>query len=218
MMDKGVLNILIIYIFFSFIFSNNNILWDFGVVINQIEKDKDSIQNTSKYLNRLEKSNIDINAYISNPFIVPTENNYYKFYKDKINNQIEENYNIKISSNNIYEIKLKIEKLYFSQRYNKIIKILRNNNFSEISEQNKQYLQYYLANSLYKIGDYDNAITLINSLEKTEENHILLIMIYESMGNKKTVKEQYINFIELYPHSEYLNLAKIKINMLNKQL
>ena len=214
-MDKGAINILITYIFCSFLFSNHNILWDFGLVINPTKGFNDSVQNTSKYINNLEKNDLDINAYISNPFIAPIENNNYK---NKKNNQIKESYNIKISNKNIYEIKLKIEKLFFSQKYNKIIKILRNNNLSEVSERNKQFLKYYLANSLYKIGDYDNAITLINSLEKTEENHILLIMVYESMDNKKLVKEQYINFIEIYPYSEYLNLAKMKINMLNKQL
>ena len=59
-------------ILFSAIFSEERVLWDFGVVIKKSEKSV----NSSQFPYIQEQSKIKINAVISDPFIPPVKNTH----------------------------------------------------------------------------------------------------------------------------------------------
>ena len=59
-------------ILFSAVFSEERVLWDFGVDINKSEKTVGSSQNFVKK----EQSNTKINAVISDPFIPPVKSTH----------------------------------------------------------------------------------------------------------------------------------------------
>ena len=87
------------------------------------------------------------------------------------------------------------------------------------SKQTRESLNYLLAMSYYRTGSFDKAKAKVLSLLKQNENdelYLLIAMIYESLGDIKSAKDNYIKLICLYPESDYFISAKIKTRILNQ--
>ena len=196
-------------LFYSMGFTNE-VLWDQGVVITRPE-----IQNTKDISHQLpskeKKSQTKINAVITDPFIPPVKKT---FISKKSGQLISEP--VKISIN---QIKLAAEKSYFNNNYQHVIEILYQRDLSMLSKQNRERLNYLLAAAYYQMGYFDKARAQALSLLKQNESdelYLLMAMIYESLGDIKSAKDNYIKLISFYPESDYFMSAKIKTRILNQ--
>ena len=90
---------------------------------------------------------------------------------------------------------------------------------NELSKQNKESLNYLLAVAYYRTGYFDKAKAQALSLLKQNESdelYLLVAMIYESIGDIKNARSNYIKLISFYPESDYFISAKIKTRILNQ--
>jgi tetratricopeptide (TPR) repeat protein len=188
----------------------NEVLWDFGVVITRSE-----IQNVKEVPHLLsskeKKSRANINAVITDPFIPPVKKT---FLSKKSSQLISEPVEISIN-----QIKLAAEKSYFNNNYQHVIEILYQRDLSMLSKQNRESLNYLLAVAYYRTGYFDKAQAQALSLLKQNESdklYLLMAMIYESLGDIKSAKDNYIKLISFYPESDYFISAKIKTRILNQ--
>ena len=191
-------------LFYSMGFTNE-VLWDFGVVITRPE-----IQNTKNVSHQLP-SKEKINAVITDPFIPPVKKTSIS---KKSGQLISEPVEI-----NINQIKLAAEKSYFNNNYQHVIEILYQRDLSMLSKQNRESLNYLLAVAYYRTGYFDKAQAQTLSLLKQNESdelYLLMAMIYESLGDIKSAKDNYIKLISFYPESDYFISAKIKTRILNQ--
>ena len=196
-------------LFYSMGFTNE-VLWDLGVVITRSE-----IQNVKEvpYLlsSKEKKSRAKINAVITDPFIPPVKKT---FISKKSGQLISEPIEIGIN-----QIKFAAEKSYFNNNYQHVIEILYQRDLSMLSKQNRESLNYLLAAAYYRTGYFDKAQAQALSLLKQNENdelYLLMAMIYESLGDIKSAKDNYIKLISFYPESDYFISAKIKTRILNQ--
>ena len=119
----------------------------------------------------------------------------------------------------INQIKLAAEKSYFNNNYQHVIEILYQRDLSMLSKQNRESLNYLLAVAYYQTGCFAKAKAQALSLLKQNESdelYLLMAMIYESLGDIKSAKDNYIKLISLYPESDYFASAKIKPRILNQ--
>ena len=196
-------------LFYSMGFTNE-VLWDFGVVITRPE-----IQNVKEVPHLLsskeKKTRAKINAVITDPFIPPVKKT---FLSKKSSQLISEPVEISIN-----QIKLAAEKSYFNNNYQHVIEILYQRDLSMLSKQNRESLNYLLAVAYYQTGCFDKAKVQALSLLKQNESdelYLLMAMIYESLGDIKSAKDNYIKLISFYPESDYFISAKIKTRILNQ--
>ena len=196
-------------LFYSMGFTNE-VLWDLGVVITRPE-----IQSTKDISHQLpskeKKSPTKINAVITDPFIPPVKKT---FLSKKPGQLISEPVEISIN-----QIKLAAEKSYFNNNYQHVIEILYQRDLSMLSKRNRESLNYLLAVAYYRTGYFDTAKAQVLSLLKQNESdklYLLIAMIYESMGDIKNAKNNYIKLISFYPESDYFMSAKIKTRILNQ--
>ena len=88
-----------------------------------------------------------------------------------------------------------------------------------LSKQNRESLNYLLAAAYYQAGYFDKAKAKALSLLKQNESdelYLLIAMIYESIGDIKNAKNNYIKLISFYPESDYFISSKIKTRILNQ--
>ena len=196
-------------LFYSMGFTNE-VLWDLGVVIARSE-----IQNTEDISHLLtskeKKSRAKINAVITDPFLPPVKKTSLSKKTDQL---ISEPVEISIN-----QIKLAVEKSYFNNNYQHVIEILCQRDLSMLSKQNRERLDYLLAAAYYRAGYFDKAETQALSLLKKNESdeiYLLTAMIYESLGDMKNAKDNYMRLISFYPESDYFISAKIKTRILNQ--
>ena len=192
-------------------FSENEVLWDFGVVIKPTVIKDANKENPLKFSSRENNSHVKINAVITDPFIPPVRNILSAEKSDQVANKPAE-----IS---IYQLKLAAEKSYLMKNYPNVIAMLHYRNLSLLSEKVRKDLIYLLADAYYQNGNYTKAQTQVISLLKQNESdklYLLLAMIYESLGNNKNAKDNYQKLIAYYPNSDYFNSAKIKSRILVK--
>ena len=192
-------------------FSENEVLWDFGVVIKPTVIKDANKENPLKFSSRENNSHVKINAVITDPFIPPVRNILSAEKSDQVANKPAE-----IS---IYQLKLAAEKSYLMKNYPNVIAMLHYRNLSLLSEKVRKDLIYLLADAYYQNGNYTKAQTQVISLLKQNESdklYLLLAMIYESLGNNKNAKDNYQKLIAYYPDSDYFNSAKIKSRILVK--
>ncbi len=196
-------------LFYSMGFTNE-VLWDLGVVITQPE-----IQNVKEAPHPLsskeKKTRAKINPVITDPFIPPVKKT---FLSKKSSQLISEPVEISIN-----QIKLAAEKSYFNNNYQDVIEILYQRDLSMLSKRNRESLNYLLAVAYYRTGCFDKAKAKALSLLKQNESdglYLLMAMIYESLGDIKNAKNNYIKLISLYPESDYFISAKIKTRILNQ--
>lgn len=192
-------------------FSEDEVLWDFGVVIKPTVIKDANKENPLKFSSRENNSHVKINAVITDPFIPPVRNILSAEKSDQVANKPAE-----IS---IYQLKLAAEKSYLMKNYPNVIAMLHYRDLSLLSEKVRKDLIYLLADAYYQNGNYTKAQTQVISLLKQNESdklYLLLAMIYESLGNNKNAKDNYQKLIAYYPDSDYFNSAKIKSRILVK--
>lgn len=192
-------------------FSEDEVLWDFGVVIKPTVIKDANKENPLKFSSRENNSHVKINAVITDPFIPPIRNILSAEKSDQVANKPAE-----IS---IYQLKLAAEKSYLMKNYPNVIAMLHYRDLSLLSEKVRKDLIYLLADAYYQNGNYTKAQTQVISLLKQNESdklYLLLAMIYESLGNNKNAKDNYQKLIAYYPDSDYFNSAKIKSRILVK--
>ncbi|MBC8256649.1 MAG: tetratricopeptide repeat protein [Candidatus Marinimicrobia bacterium] len=190
-------------------FSENEILWDFGVVIRKSELQPANNEILDKFPSKYKNSQTKINAVIADPFIPPTINRNTSIISRKV---ISEPIDL-----NIHQIKTTAEKSYLMKNYPHVIAILYQRDLSILSEKDQNDLIYLLADAYYQNGNYTEAKTQALSLLKhnrSDKLYILLAMIYESLGENKNAKDNYQKIIAYYPNSDYFNSAKIKSRIL----
>jgi tetratricopeptide (TPR) repeat protein len=211
MMVNSFILTLSIGIFCSMGFSEDEVLWDFGVVIKPTVIKDANKENPLKFSSRENNSHVKINAVITDPFIPPVRNILSAEKSDQVANKPAE-----IS---IYQLKLAAEKSYLIKNYPNVIAMLHYRDLSLLSEKVRKDLIYLLADAYYQNGNYTKAQTQVISLLKQNESdklYLLLAMIYESLGNNKNAKDNYQKLIAYYPDSDYFNSAKIKSRILVK--
>jgi|TARA_B110000263_G_scaffold158035_1_gene137278 tetratricopeptide (TPR) repeat protein len=211
MMVNSFILTLSIGIFCSMGFSEDEVLWDFGVVIKPTVIKDANKENPLKFSSRENNSHVKINAVITDPFIPPIRNILSAEKSDQVANKPAE-----IS---IYQLKLAAEKSYLMKNYPNVIAMLHYRDLSLLSEKVRKDLIYLLADAYYQNGNYTKAQTQVISLLKQNESdklYLLLAMIYESLGNNKNAKDNYQKLIAYYPDSDYFNSAKIKSRILVK--
>ena len=215
MMGKTIVLGCCLGILFSSVFSEERVLWDFGVVIKKSEKTVDSSQNFVKK----EQSNTTINAVLSDPFIPPVKSthpsllpNHIAFQQQKINFKL----NPEMKLNQVF---LLTGKKYLQKNYQSVIVILEQVDLTQLPDNERHDLEYWLADALYQTGEYSKAQEVATStLEKNKIDRIclLLAMIYESQGNHKKAKKQYLKLATQYPKSDYISSARIKSRILGQ--
>ena len=220
MMDnKYVLGLYMLGLFCSMVFSENKILWDFGVVIRPPD-----IQNNQKDVLYQHPTNQEvfqpkINAVITDPFIPPVKSTL----SYQVSNPSEIIFPKKImellSEKNIYQISKEAKKYYFKKNYRYVIELLYLRDLDMLSKQNQNDLEYLLVYAFYHTGEYKKALEQVLSLlkqNKSDRLYLLLSMIYESLGENNIAKEHYLKLIDQFPNSDYITSAKIKARILGQ--
>ena len=100
-------------ILFSTVFSEERVLWDFGVVIKKSEKIAGSSQNFVKK----EQSNTKINAVISDPFIPPVKSTHPSLLPNHIAYQ-QQDFNFELNPEmKLNQVFLLTGKKYLQKKY-----------------------------------------------------------------------------------------------------
>ena len=197
------------------LFSEERVLWDFGVVIKKSEKIAGSSQNFVKK----EQSNTKINAVISDPFIPPVKSTHPSLLPNHIAYQ-QQDFNFELNPEmKLNQVFLLTGKKYLQKKYQSVIAILEQIDLTQLAHHERHDLKYWLADAFYQTGEYSKAQEITTSaLEKNESDRLclLLAMIYESQGNHKKAKKQYLKLVTQYPNSDYISSARIKFRILGQ--
>ena len=197
------------------LFSEERVLWDFGVVIKKSEKIAGSSQNFVKK----KQSNTKINAVISDPFIPPVKSTHPSLLPNHIAYQ-QQDFNFELNPEmKLNQVFLLTGKNYLQKNYKSVIVILKQVDLTQLPDNERHDLEYWLADAFYQTGEYSKAQEIVTSaLEKNESDRLclLLAMIYESQGNHKKAKKQYLNLVIQYPNSDYISSARIKFRILGQ--
>ena len=197
------------------LFSEERVLWDFGVVIKKSEKIAGSSQNFVKK----EQSNTKINAVISDPFIPPFKSTHPSLLPNQIAYQ-QQDFNFELNPEmKLNQVFLLTGKKYLQKKYQSVIAILEQVDLTQLADNERHDLEYWLADTFYQTGEYSKAQEIATSaLEKNENDRLclLLAMIYESQGNHKKAKKQYLKLVTQYPNSDYISSARIKFRILGQ--
>ena len=195
------------------LFSEERVLWDFGVVIKKSGKIAGSRQNFVKK----EQSNTKINAVISDPFIPPVKSTHPSLLLNHIAYQ-QQDFNFELNPEmKLNQVFLLTGKKYLQKKYQSVIAILEQVDLTQLAHNERHDLEYWLADAFYQTGEYSKAQEIATSaLEKNENDRLcqLLAMNYESQGNHKKAKKQYLNLVTQYPNSDYISSARIKFRIL----
>ena len=220
MIDKKcVLGFCVMGLFCSMVLSENDIFWDFGVIISQAD-----IQNNPKdaYRQYPTKQNVfqtKINAVIADPFIPPVKSTLRPDISDPLVYKLSNNLAELALEKNIFQIRSMVKKYYLKKNYQYVIELLYQRNLDMLSEQNRSDLEYLLADAYYHAGKYKKAQEQVLSLLKQNKSarlYMLLAMIYESLGENNIAKEHYLKLIAQFPDSDYIISARIKSRILGR--
>ena len=123
----------------SAIFSEERVLWDFGVVINKSEKTVGSSQNFVKK----EQSNTKINAVISDPFIPPVKSTHPSLLPNHIAYQ-QQDFNFELNP----EMKLNqgfllTGKIYLQKNYQSVIVILKEVDLTQLPDKERHDIEFW---------------------------------------------------------------------------
>ena len=197
------------------LFSEERVLWDFGVVIKKSEKNAGSSQNFVKK----EQSNTKINAVISDSFIPPVKSTHPSLLPNHIAYQ-QQDFNFELNPEmKLNQVFLITGKKYLQKNYQSVIAILEQVDLTQLADYERHNLEYWLADAFYQTGEYSKAQEIATfALEKNENDRLclLLAMIYESQGNHKKAKKQYLKLVTQYPNSDYISSARIKFRILGQ--
>ena len=219
-MDKKyVLSFCIIGAFYSMLFSENNILWDFGVIIRQSDLQNNSNETLSQNSANQKVFHTKINAVIADSFIPPVRRTLPSEISDPLVYTLPEYFTELTLDKNIYQIESMVKKYYFKKNYCYVIGLLHKKDLDMLSEHKRSDLEYLLANAFYHSGENKEALEQVLSLMKQKKSsrlYLLLAMIYESLGKNNTAKKHYLKLIDQFPDSDYIISAKIKSRILSQ--
>ena len=219
MMGKKLVWGLNVWVFCSLIFSENDILWDFGVTITRPEYQNIFKDNPPQSQTKQKGPKVKINAIISDPFIPPVKSTLSSHISEPINNNILDNMMAFDHEKNTFQISNEAKRCFINNNYGCVIELLQQRDLSRLTQQHQKDLEYLFAEALYKTGEYNKARDQVLSLLKqneTERLYLLLAMIYESLGQNNNAKEYYLKLIAQYPKSDYTASAQIKSRILGR--
>ena len=217
MNKKYLLELFSLFLITTLFAEDSRMLWDFGVIIKTSVQQIDPIKNVKS----LSNSEIDVSsqdkALIANPFIPPTLASLDEKVYDPpiISESLDE-----ISLNNIHQVKLLAGRLTMQINYQPIIDMISQIDFNQLDENDCLDLNYWLANAFLHTGKYTEAENVIHTnmaFIKDDRFHFLLAMTYESQGRINAAHEEYLEFINQFPNSEYKMTALIKARMLGRR-
>ncbi len=216
---KNVLSFYLVGLFCSMVFSKNDILWDFGVVIREPNPQKSPNTTPRQHIVNEEVFQTKINAVISDPFIPPIRGAFPPDIYDPFVYTLPKHFTEVTLKKNIYQIESMAKKYYIKKKYQHVIELLHPRNLDMLSEKNKSDLEYLLAVAYYHTGDYKKAQEQVLSLlkqNKSDRLYLLIAMIYESLSENNTAKKYYLKLIDQFPNSDYITSAKIKSRILGQ--
>ena len=219
MMGKKLVWGLNVCIFCSFVFSENDILWDFGVIITPPEYQNVLKNNSLQSQTKQKNPNVKINAVISDPFIPPVKGTLSSHISGQINNNISDNISAFDLEKNIFQISNEAKRCFINNNYGCVVELLQQRDMSRLTKQHQKDIKYLFAEALYKTGEYKKAQDQVLSLlmqNETDRLCLLLAMIYESLGQNNNAKEYYLKLISQYPKSDYTASAQIKSRILGR--
>ena len=216
MKDKTIVLGCCLGILFSAVFLEERVLWDFGVVI---KKSKQTVGSSQNFVKK-EQTNTTISAIISDSFIPPVKSTHPSLLPNHIAYQQQHEFNFKLNPEmSLNQVILLTGKNYLQKNYQSVIAILEQVDLSQLADYERHDLEYWLADAFYQTGEYSKAQEIATSaLEKNENDRLclLLAMIYESQGNHKKAKKQYLKLATQYPNSDYISSARIKFRILSQ--
>ena len=219
MMGKKMVLGLNVCVFCSFVFSKNDVLWDFGVIITPPEYQNILKDNSLQPQIKQNNPNVKINAVISDPFIPPVKSTLSSHISGQINNNVSDKMPAFGIEKNIFQISNEAKRCFINNNYGCVVELLQQRNMSRLTKQHQKDLEYLFAEALYKTGKYKKARDQVLSLlmqNETDRLCLLLAMIYESLGQNNNAKEYYLKLISQYPKSDYTASAQIKSRILGR--
>ena len=209
-----------IFTFFTFLFSEEQLLWDLGVKINNVEKkiliDANNLKqnNDNKLFNELDglsnklnisqniidKENKILNKKIKEPLNPPT----LVFDNEKRKDN---------SSSNAYQM----------GRYKDAIKYLDKINKPETNKIEQNKIDYLKANAYFNLGEYEKAQELLNKIIFKNQPGLLddaLLLngiILKQKGKKKEALNMFSQIILDHPNSEFYESAQIQKRILSNK-
>jgi len=181
------IKILILFSILSFLFSQEKILWDLGVII--------------KPKNNSEETNI-IKPLISDTQITPQYKNMDKMSPFELTNT-------SLPSDHIIKL------LYISERYVELTKyISKLSENGDVLNDNKIIVY---SDALYRLGNYNEAIknlAYLSEIYPADGKYFLLALYNKKLGNINGAVTFLDNLISDYPNSEYYKLAKLQTRIL----
>ena len=219
MANKYVLGLCVVGFFCSMVFSENDILWDFGVVIRPPDIQNNQKDILHQYPVNQEVFQPIINALITDPFIPPVKSTQSSQISDQSVIILPKKIMELLSEKNISQISKEARKYYFKKNYRYVIELLYQRDLDMLSEQNRSDLEYLLVDAFYHTGQYKKAreqILLLLKQNKSDRLYLLLAMIYESLGENNKAKEQCLKLITQFPNSDYISSARIKSRILGQ--
>ena len=204
----------------SIIFSKNNILWDFGVIITPPEYHNISKDNPLQSPENQNNPLVKINAVISDPFIRPVTSTLSLHGSKSVDNNVRDDITILDSEKKLFQVTNEARKYFIKKNYGRVIVLLQQRDLTGLALQHRHDLEYLFTEALYQIGEYNKARDQVLSLlkqNKSERLYFLLAMIYESLGENNKAEKYYLKIIAQYPKSDYVASAQIKSRILSRQ-
>ena len=116
MMGKKLVWGLNVWVFCSLIFSENDILWDFGVIITYPEYQNIFKDNSLQSQTKQKDPKIKINAVISDPFIPPVKSTLLYHISETINNNISNNMTAFDHEKNIFQVSNEAKRCFINNK------------------------------------------------------------------------------------------------------
>ncbi len=204
----------------SFVYSNDQNLWDLGVKIRKNEKEKlqETVEIKEKKDNDLylEIKGLSNKLNISKG-VVREESNLIKqklTTEDKAPTLV---FNKTENKKNQTKVGLNS---YQSGKYKDAIKYLNTINNSEINKIEKDKIDYLKANAYFNLGEYEKSEKILSSILLNESNSLsddaLLLkgMILKQQGKRQEALSVFTELATDYPNSEFYESAQIQKRIL----
>ena len=211
---------LVIFTFLTFIFSEEQLLWDLGVKIHSVEKkaminEKQAKQNNNNNLfNELEGLSSKLN--ISQKIIDQENQLLNKKIKEPLTTPtliFDKNETIEYKGSNAYQM----------GRYKDAIKYLDKISKPETTKTEQNKINYLKANAYFNLGEYEKAeeflFNIISERSSSLLDDALLLsgIILKQKGQKKEALSMFAQIISDHPNSEFYESAQIQKRILSNK-
>ena len=204
----------------SFVYSNDQNLWDLGVKIRKNEKEKlqETVEIKEKKDNDLylEIKGLSNKLNISKG-VVREESNLIKQKLTTVDKAPTLVFNKTENKKNQTKVGLNS---YQSGKYKDAIKYLNTINNSEINKIEKDKIDYLKANAYFNLGEYEKSEKILSSILLNESNSLsddaLLLkgMILKQQGKRQEALSVFTELATDYPNSEFYESAQIQKRIL----